>query len=74
MTGTTPVIADFILFAHIEYANHLTGNKTYETYPKLEAFYNRMENLAGLKEFRAGPQYAETAQRWIPEIAKVDIN
>ena len=41
LTGDSPCIADFVLFEHIEYANHMTKDleeKTYTRYPKLEAY------------------------------------
>jgi len=49
LRGHTPCIADFILFEHINYANHLSENQTYARYPKLEAFHTRVANLPNFK-------------------------
>ena len=75
LTGDKPIIADFILFEHINYANHMNGGKTYKRYPKAEAFHGRMANLPGLKEYLAGKHHALSAGTYMPfPPALVDIN
>ena len=75
MTGAKPVIADFILFEHLNFCNHVTGGKTWETHAHLEAFHQRMGNLSGLKEYMQGPEFAKVKDTYIPHPpAKVDVN
>ena len=52
---------------------HLSES-TFDLYPKLEAFFNRMSNLPTLKKYLAGPHYAKTADKWMPAMAKIDMN
>ena len=55
LTGEKPVIADFILFEHVEYAKHVDPNVTggnAELIANMHTFHERMANLPGVKEFR----------------------
>ena len=75
LTGAKPVIADFILFEHINFCQQVTGGKTFETHPDLQAFHERMSNLKGLKEYLQGPAFAKVKDTFVPvPPAKVDVN
>ena len=75
LTGSKPVIADFILFEHINFTQQATGGKTFETEPGLQAFYERMGNLPGLKEYLVSPAFAKVKDNFVPvPPAKVDMN
>ena len=79
LTGANPSIADFVLFEHIEYANHLTkeaqSETSYTRYPLLEAYHQRIANLPGLREYLEGEHHASTAAIYVPyPPAKIDIN
>ena len=78
LTGDNPSIADFVLFEHIEHANRLTKDqeeKTYNRYPKLEEFHQRMANLPKLKAYLASDKYAAIPDTFLPSPpGKVIIN
>ena len=73
LTGSKPCIADFTFMSHIDYAVHLT-DQTFELYPKLEAFYNRMKNNANMKKYLAGAHHKTTAETYTPSMFKVSLN
>ena len=75
LTGAKPVIADFILFEHINFALHVTGGKTWDAHAHLQAFHERMWSLGGIKQYMEGPQFASVKDTYIPyPPAKVDVN
>ena len=73
LNGSKPCIADFVLFEHINFVNHLT-DATYTWYPKLEAFHNRMKNSTNMKKYLSGPHHAKTSNNWLPKMAKINFN
>ena len=73
LTGSKPVIADFVLFEHINFACHMT-DQVFDYYPKLRAFHERMMSNPNLKKYLAGPHHAKVANNWIPPKAKLQIN
>ena len=74
VNGANLSIADFVLFEHIEYANQISKGQaetTYQKFPKLEAYRNRIAALPGLAEYLATPAHAERAAVYFPPFAKV---
>lgn len=75
LVGNKPIIADFILFEHINFCQQITGGKTFETHPQLQEYHQRMGNLPGLKEYMMGPEFAKIKDTYVPSPpAKVDVN
>lgn len=70
LTGSKPVIADFVLFEHINFACHMT-DQVFDYYPKLRAFHERMMSNPNLKKYLAGPHHAKIAKRFVPPKAKL---
>lgn len=70
--GSQPSVADFELFEHIQYTNQLT-DQTYEYYPYLKAFNDRISNQANMKKYLSGPHHAKIKDNWLPTSVKINL-